>query len=240
VTTLRGTNGALSRRVHRPVGVAEAVAEHRLVPVELADDRLGVGVEQQLVRVAAQPAGRVVGAVDAVAVALPGPTSGQVAVPHEAGDLGQVDAGLVPVSSNRHSSTRSATSENIEKLVPRRRRWRRAGRESLHWMRATRTFEFIRSQIVIFDTRHSIRSPEQLAEVIPQLSTGSVFYHFIDARRRVPDHLDDFREWFSGFGERYAGLRDQLAGVEPYFSSMTEIRERLTRALELAPAGESP
>jgi hypothetical protein len=112
--------------------------------------------------------------------------------------------------------------------------------ESLHWMRATRTFEFIRSQIVIFDTRHRIRSPEHLAEVIPQLSTGSIFYHFIDARRRVPDHLDDFREWLSAFGERYAGLRDQLAGVEPYFSSMTEIRERLTRALELAPPGESP
>lgn len=103
--------------------------------------------------------------------------------------------------------------------------------ESLHWMRATGPFEFIRSQIVIFDTRHRIQSPDQLAEVLPHLSTGSVFYHFIDARRRVPDRVDDFRRWLAAFGERYAPLRDRLAGVEPYFSSMTEIRERLALAL---------
>ena len=40
------------------VGVAEVVAEQRLVPVDLAAGRLGVGVEQQLGRVAAQPVGR--------------------------------------------------------------------------------------------------------------------------------------------------------------------------------------
>lgn len=104
--------------------------------------------------------------------------------------------------------------------------------ESLHWVRATRTFEFIRSQIVIFDTRHRIQSPQQLTEVLPQLSTGSIFYHFIDARRRVADGVDDFREWLAAFGERYADLRERLAGVEPYFSSMTEIRERLTQAVQ--------
>ncbi|MDZ7781410.1 MAG: DUF5752 family protein [Halioglobus sp.] len=71
-----------------------------------------------------------------------------------------------------------------------------------------------------------------MAEVLPQLSLGSIFYHFIDARRRVDDRVDDFREWLSLFGDRYAELRERLAGVEPYFSSMTEIREHLTRVVQ--------
>ena len=77
------------------VGVAEVVAEQRLVPVDRAGGGLGVGVEQQLVGVAAQPALWVVRAVHAVAVALPRLHGRQVAVPDEPVDLGQLDARLV-------------------------------------------------------------------------------------------------------------------------------------------------
>ncbi len=79
------------------VGVAEVVAEQRLVPLDLAAGRLGVGVDQQLVRVAAQALGRVVRAVHAVAVALAGLHGGQVAVPDVGVDLGQLDPGLLAV-----------------------------------------------------------------------------------------------------------------------------------------------
>ena len=73
------------------VRVAEVVAEQRLVPVDLAAGGLGVGVEQQLVRVAPQPARGVPGTVDAVAVALPRLHRRQVAVPDERVDLGELD-----------------------------------------------------------------------------------------------------------------------------------------------------
>ena len=76
------------------VGVAEVVAEHRLPPLHLAFDGLGVGVEQQLVRVEALPRGRVVRPVDAVAVALPGLHRRQVRVPDVRVDVAQFDAGL--------------------------------------------------------------------------------------------------------------------------------------------------
>ena len=76
------------------VRVAEVVAEQRLVPVERAVDGLGVGVEQQLVGVAAHPGPGVVGAVDAVSVALPGLDVGQKTVPDESVHLGQGDAGF--------------------------------------------------------------------------------------------------------------------------------------------------
>jgi hypothetical protein len=76
------------------VRVAELVAEQRLVPVHLAGHGLGVRVEQQLVRVAAQPLTRVVGAVDAVAVLLAGHHAGHVAVVDEPVHLGEPDPGL--------------------------------------------------------------------------------------------------------------------------------------------------
>ena len=74
--------------------VAEVVAEERLVPVDLAGGRLGVGVEQELVGVAAQALGRVPRAVDAVAVALARLDGRDVAVPDVGVDLGDLELGL--------------------------------------------------------------------------------------------------------------------------------------------------
>jgi hypothetical protein len=56
-----------------------------------------------------------------------------------------------------------------------------------------------------------------------------VFYHFIDARRRREDGLDDFRGWLEGFGPRYAALIEALAHVDPYFSTLSELRLELAR-----------
>ena len=71
--------------------VGEPVAEQGLVPAHLPVDRLPVRVEQQLGRVAALPAARVVGPVHPVPVALARADVGQVAVPDEAVHLGQRD-----------------------------------------------------------------------------------------------------------------------------------------------------
>ncbi len=99
--------------------------------------------------------------------------------------------------------------------------------EALHWMRASRQFEFTRSQIVVFDTGRRIREAQQLAELAPMLSAGSVFYHFIDARRRLPQRTSDFSFWLSGFDGVYADLCEQLDGIDPYFGSLEELRDRL-------------
>src|SRR5581483_1559984 len=58
-------------------------------PVEAAGDRLRVGVDEQLARVEAQAAGRVVRAVDAVAVELARTDARHVAVPDVGGHLAQ-------------------------------------------------------------------------------------------------------------------------------------------------------
>jgi hypothetical protein len=97
------------------------------------------------------------------------------------------------------------------------------------WAKSDRQFHFIRSQIVVFDTRIRIDSPAELARLVPAMDLGSIFYHFIDARRRTPTGRDDFTEWLVGLREDHIGLVEGLAAVDPYFASLRELREELNR-----------
>ncbi|MFA7620130.1 MAG: DUF5752 family protein [Thiohalomonadaceae bacterium] len=99
--------------------------------------------------------------------------------------------------------------------------------EYLHFSRSVRPFEFMRAQIVVFGTDKSVTNPEQLGELVPQLSVSSIFYHFIDARRRVPTAGDDFSAWLANFGETGTRLCDRLAQVDPYFIPLTILRDQL-------------
>lgn len=100
--------------------------------------------------------------------------------------------------------------------------------EYLPWMLATEPFEFIRAQIVVFDTDKRVECPEELGESLPHLSTSSIFYHFIDARRRLSDRSDDFSFWLASFNGLYDELSTQLASIDPYFETLTELRQQLT------------
>jgi hypothetical protein len=103
--------------------------------------------------------------------------------------------------------------------------------ERLSFQVATRSFEFIQSKIVVFDTRTRIADPAALGPAIAFCSAGTIFYHFIDARRRSPDEIDDFSAWLFSFGDQYNDLIGQIAGIDPYFSSLLELRQRLSTLL---------
>ena len=92
-------------------------------------------------------------------------------------------------------------------------------------------FQFLRSQIVIFDTGLEAATPAELAAMAPKLSQGSVFFHFVDARLRPPRGEDDFRAWLAGWGEQGERGRARLAMVDPSFGSLRELRARIARAL---------
>lgn len=108
---------------------------------------------------------------------------------------------------------------------------RLAQRDFLSWVQVDRPFSFIRGQIVVFDTRRRIQTVAELDELLPHLSVGSIFYHFIDARRRAPIGEDDFRAWLSDFGEEHSPLIERLAAIEPYFGSLADLRQTLSTAL---------
>jgi len=102
--------------------------------------------------------------------------------------------------------------------------------EILAWVPADQQFEFIRSQAAVFRTDRRFHAPADLAAFIGDLSSGSVFYHFIDARRRNENRRDDFRNWLDQFDSRYVRLQDCLASVDPYFTSLAELRSLLAAA----------
>ena len=112
--------------------------------------------------------------------------------------------------------------------------------ERLQWLPVDRPFEFIQSKIVVFDTRTRVAEPEALAALMPRFSTGTVFYHFIDARRRSPARLDDFSAWLSAFGDRYTGLIHDLAEIDPYFGTLVELRQQLAETFARHAGEDAP
>ncbi|MBW2466116.1 MAG: hypothetical protein JRF02_02355 [Deltaproteobacteria bacterium] len=96
--------------------------------------------------------------------------------------------------------------------------------EYVPWSKADQQFHFLKSQIVIFDTGIRYENPIELVPQIINLSTGSIYYHFIDARNRTDDREDDFSSWLKGLSNEYDELVKTLCSVDPYFSSLKEIR----------------
>ena len=107
--------------------------------------------------------------------------------------------------------------------------------ELMLFARADQQFHFARSVIVVFDTYQRLADPAELVHVLPELSIGSIFYHFIDARRREPIGVDDFRAWLLGLGDPSTGSSvEPLAEVDPYFESLFVLREPSCRAVRRA------
>jgi hypothetical protein len=105
--------------------------------------------------------------------------------------------------------------------------------ELVLFARADQQFHFSRSAIVVFDSHRRITDPLELVHLLPDLSIGSVFYHFIDARRREPQGVDDFRAWLLGLGPEYEDLCAAMGEIEPYFESLFGLRDRLAELLAL-------
>jgi len=95
-----------------------------------------------------------------------------------------------------------------------------------------REFHFLRSRFVVFDTGIRARSPAELATRIEHMSTGSVFFHFIEARRRPPLRVDDFSNWLQAWGPEYVRVRNQLSAIDFGLWTLTELRDRITRCFD--------
>ena len=98
------------------------------------------------------------------------------------------------------------------------------------WSKRDDQFEFIASQLVVFNTYVKIKDPFEMAVFLSGMSSGSIFFHFIDGRRRNENEMDDFRKWLMQFGDQYRNLIERIEDIDPYFSSLTELRTHLIEA----------
>jgi hypothetical protein len=97
-----------------------------------------------------------------------------------------------------------------------------------------REFHFLRSQLVVFPAQVPVSSPEELARSCARLSTGSIYFHFVDARRRTPERSDDFSAWLRRWGDGFAEASDALAAVDIHHESLVEMRTRIAAILARA------
>ena len=117
-----GTNGALSRLSKREIvaGSADRVAETGIVPLQRAEVRAGIRVEQQLVRIEAMARLRLIRAVHAITVNRARAEIGHVAMPHLVGVVRQIDPSdfCLAVTVEEAQLHAVAWVENRLKLTP--------------------------------------------------------------------------------------------------------------------------
>lgn len=131
---------------------------------------------------------------------------------------------LDPMTYKNLEELRAAVLEVVETRLDER--------EIFYWSKKRESFHFIHSKIIIFSTPYQIQAPLDLITVIPTLSTHSIFYHIIDAKRRLPDGLDDISLWLMSFGDKYQELIHQIRNIDPYFFSLPELKKELVKIIK--------
>jgi hypothetical protein len=104
--------------------------------------------------------------------------------------------------------------------------------ETIHLTVAGQPFYFVRSQLVIFNTGRVIERFEEMADAVREMTSGSIFYHFIEATRRTPVRTDDFTAWIRANEPDSETVCSCINAIDPYFSSLEEIRNMIAAILE--------
>lgn len=95
------------------------------------------------------------------------------------------------------------------------------------WHPAAEEFRFMRAATVIFETGVELTSLLELQQAIPTMSQSSIYYHFVEARRRTPAGLDDFSLWLQELPEETEDFVRALAGIDFYFLNLRELKREL-------------
>src|SRR4030065_647285 len=132
-------------------------------------------------------------------------------------------SGLPPYSMGGTEELRAATLEIIDD---------RLGELTMvPWVRPGDEFLFKEATTVVFDTGERIRHPRELAPALRRMTTGGIYYHFLEALRRTPMGKDDFSAWLLGAGKEYELSLRSLGSIDYHFHSLALLRKELVRAL---------
>jgi hypothetical protein len=93
-------------------------------------------------------------------------------------------------------------------------------------------FHFASGHFVALPGQREVWTVGEMRSAIAEAPLGSIFYHFHEARLRGPDiDVDDLSQWIEGqFGPM--PLVDALRGIDFYFYSLEELRERLVKIFD--------
>lgn len=100
------------------------------------------------------------------------------------------------------------------------------------WARPGHEFYLMKATTVVFDTGERIHRPEDLIPAIRRMTSGSVYFHFLEARRRSPTGADDFSVWLPDFAPKWQPLVEALRRLDFYFSTLSQLKQQLIDLFE--------
>ena len=63
------------------------------------------------------------------------------------------------------------------------------------------------------------------------MTNGSIYFHFLEARRRDPVGMDDFSAWLKSEEKKNAKYIRALREIDFYFHSLSNLKEEIIAAL---------
>ncbi|MDH5201688.1 MAG: DUF5752 family protein [Nitrospirota bacterium] len=92
-------------------------------------------------------------------------------------------------------------------------------------------FCFNETMTLIFPVGIRAKNLAEFLTAIKYVETGSVYYHFYEARIRLGGGIDDFSRWIEdAFGKRE--LAERIRAIDPFMHNLEGIREHITEAVE--------
>ncbi|MBN2106667.1 MAG: hypothetical protein JW832_04515 [Deltaproteobacteria bacterium] len=104
-------------------------------------------------------------------------------------------------------------------------------RTMVPWAPPGRELYFMESITVVFDTGERIDHPDGLAAAIDKMTHGSIYFHFLEARRRPPLGLDDFTAWLETLSGDQRSHITAIASIDFPFYTLAEIKKTLVSVL---------
>lgn len=95
------------------------------------------------------------------------------------------------------------------------------------WAPKSGAFHFLQAATAVFTTGIILESPDDLFRQLPLMTRGSIYYHFVESRRRTEGGTDDFSAWLVEFGGTVQPLIKTFSEVDFYFLSLTELQNLL-------------
>jgi hypothetical protein len=95
--------------------------------------------------------------------------------------------------------------------------------DRLTWCRPGLELHVFESRVVGYDTGERFSTPVALAEALPRLPSGALFYHVHEAHRRSPRRTDDFSDWLERYGAD-ASLVARLRAIDFHFLNINQLR----------------
>lgn len=103
------------------------------------------------------------------------------------------------------------------------------------WVPRGFEFRFQRAVTIVFNTNMKIKQVEDMPKAIKRMTTSSIYYHFLEARRREPKGIDDFSTWLSQFNdEKYLRIISWIKQLDFNFMDLRELQQRLSQGISAA------